>query len=302
MRTGYSAVIKPEQKTSAWGFWSFLALLLMFLGFTLIGKISYQSIFQDLMNFVSGDLKSVRSGNEETLISAILNILAIIVITIPISLMSGLLFNRGAKSYKIADLEKLMSLGAVVVFLTVFLEEVFARWLWLGVIAKIFPNTGWFYVCFLLGNGLWAFLMHRSNYADTKERTVLRFVPQFIGGIAFSYVFVRYGFWAALLCHYFYDAVLFATMKKIPVTAMAIVRMAVYGIIAVLLAVLIFINGKSLNDLGVWMSGNIAQIDSYGFLDYLFLLLFVEVLSDLVASILLLDRNQVDDSSLKNLG
>lgn len=105
-------------------------------------------------------------------------------------------------------------------FAIIFLEEAFARWLFLGILywlAALLPIPIWrvicFYLLFLLGNGLWA-LAHLGNYERRYGRSVLWVLPQFIGGIGLTIIYWRYGFWAALITHFAFDTMIWAVEKQ----------------------------------------------------------------------------------------
>ncbi len=88
-------------------------------------------------------------------------------------------------------------------------EEVFARLLPLRFLPWLF---GWdsragFYIPMLAFNAAWS-LFHLMNYAK-GSRHWIRALPQFVLGLFVSFVFVKSGFWIALLFHIAYNAPVF---------------------------------------------------------------------------------------------
>ena len=77
-------------------------------------------------------------------------------------------------------------------FVLVVIEEFFARWFFLGILtqASFLSGTFAFYLLFLIGNGIWA-LMHLNNFKNKEDQHVLRTLPQFVGGIFFTFIFVE---------------------------------------------------------------------------------------------------------------
>lgn len=86
--------------------------------------------------------------------------------------------------------------------LTNMFEELYARALFLGFLAKLKPSSmWWFYAMFLLGNGSWA-LVHMTSF---NNASALHCLPQFMGGIVLSYAFLTYGFVGCASLHIAYN-------------------------------------------------------------------------------------------------
>ena len=92
-------------------------------------------------------------------------------------------------------------------------EEVFARGIFLGILPRYFQGPFAFQVLFLLGNGLWA-ILHKYNFRHYADQKNLRTLPQFLMGIIFSYIFVKYGLLASVLAHFGHNAIMAALNKN----------------------------------------------------------------------------------------
>ncbi len=98
-------------------------------------------------------------------------------------------------------------------FLMALAEEIFARQIFLGILPKFFPGAFAFQALFLLGNGLWA-INHKYNFRHFEDQKNLRTLPQFLGGIIFSYIFIKYGLLASVLAHFGHNAIMAALNKN----------------------------------------------------------------------------------------
>ncbi len=103
---------------------------------------------------------------------------------------------------------------------TMLLEELYARVFFLHGIPTVFSialGSLWWYVLFGVGNGSWA-LIHLLNFKDPVDRHPIRTLPQFVGGVVFTYIYVKWGFVAALLMHIGANSVLFCFNKQQRIT------------------------------------------------------------------------------------
>lgn len=102
-------------------------------------------------------------------------------------------------------------------FFAAFMEEVYARWLFLGILPTVLnPTTFVWWTLLILGNSSWA-LIHLMNF-EKKDRRIIWILPQFIGGLIFSLVYVKFGFLAAVYCHLGSNALLLCVHKVEDVT------------------------------------------------------------------------------------
>ena len=85
-------------------------------------------------------------------------------------------------------------------------------WLFLGVLWPLFGNgLPALYILFFLGNGLWA-LAHLYNWWD-EDPHPMWVLPQFLGGVLLTVLYLKHGFLVALLVHFAYDCILWCSMK-----------------------------------------------------------------------------------------
>lgn len=298
MKMSQNIVSKNESRPLTWmGAWSAIGIAILLVTLTLVGGVSYGDLLINIGKFVTGDLSGVSHGNE-SMISSILNIVAIVLMTLVAAIVTGSIFSRGAKSYESEKLDALLKRGAFVVFLVILIEELFTRGLFLALGTMFFKGDLGFYVLFFLGNSIWA-LVHLSNFSDKSERSPLRVIPQFVGGIAFTYIFARYGLGAAIMAHFLYDVILFATRKeKLPNKATWF-TMRYYGVLAIILYFVCSASGISLTDVAPWINNELVPLDSYNFFQYAALLVLIDCIIAVIADALLLDSREVKPEVMK---
>ncbi len=175
-------------------------------------------VFRDIPSFLLGRVAEI-TDSHTTFLAMFPVIFAVVVLDLPstagAAFVQALLLGASGK-HAVADTFKKMTHGNhfFTFFVATTLEELFARWLFLGQLTKIPVLSGpiGFYVLFLVGNGIWS-LAHLSNFKKQQDQKALRALPQFVSGIFFSYVFVKYGLLAAILTHFASNAVIFATHR-----------------------------------------------------------------------------------------
>ncbi|MBI2632823.1 MAG: CPBP family intramembrane metalloprotease, partial [Parcubacteria group bacterium] len=200
-----------------------LGLVSMIGTFALLAFIAYQLnlfgiVTHELFLFISGNANAIE--RVDTNLLAILGvILTVIVIELPCSIGASIIQNRvlgKSKNHTISNFFDTITYGShfASFFKAVGLEELLARWLFLGLLTRIpfLSGTIAFYGLFLVGNGLWSYI-HLSNYKEVSDRKLLRVLPQFVAGIFFAYLFKKYGLFAAVLGHFMSNAILFASHK-----------------------------------------------------------------------------------------
>ncbi len=177
-----------------------------------------------------------------------------------------------------------------VFFMVTSIEELFARLLFLGGLWQVFPGTTAFYVLFFLGNGIWS-LVHLRNFKNPEDRSVIRVLPQFIGGIFFSYAFVSHGLTGAIMTHFMSNAILFSTAKLQRVNGIDMM-IALYSLLCA--SVSYGLMTKPITDSLQWLSS------SGGFVltgwqpsDYVLFGIFASSVITLVLDVALLDRNGI---------
>lgn len=284
---------------------SLIGVIVLVLGVTLLGGVNYPELIASIISFLSGDLASVPNGADETLQNIVLIVLATIVIKLSLSFVGltySYLAHGATKSHDLSSLEKLMDKGPFVFFILMLSEEIVARLIPLGLLTQIFKGHVAFYLLLLTGNLTWA-AMHLKNFENVEDRKWSRVIPQFLGGLILAYLFVRYGFWTTLMAHYVFDAVLFSGMKEKPVTKVQF-KVAVYhGCVFVVSWLLMIREGLSFNTLEPWFqsSNGLSQIPGLTFANLVLIIIWVDNGLELLSSILMLDRPDVDEN-VTNIG
>jgi len=140
------------------------------------------------------------------------------------------------------------------------------------------------------------------NFKKKDERNVLLVVPQFISGILFTYIFVRYGLVTTILAHFFFNAVLFSALKEKMPNKGTLKVLAFYVVVGVLFAIGMGIRGLKVSDLAPWLTTNtIASLANYSFIDYVALFVFVDCIVVVIASLLLLDPISLDGKTVQTI-
>lgn len=282
----------PKETLSLLGLWSAVGIAVLLFWSTLIGGVSYGNLIQGIGNLVSGYVSFIPNGSEDSLATASMNIVAVVLMTLATALIAGALFSRGAKSYEIEKLDALLDKGALYVFAIILIEELFTRGLFLGLGTMLFKGDFAFYVLFIGGNAIWAWT-HLANFSDKSERSILRVVPQFVGGIGFTYIFVRYGLGAAIMAHYLYDAILFATRKEIMPNGVTWFTLIYYAVLALILFFVNNASGIGLANVVPWINNDLKPLDSFSFIQYATLLVMIDSIVSVTANVLLLDTSAV---------
>lgn len=248
-----------------------------------------------MMTFMTGGFREL-AAHQTTFITMIVVLMAVVVLELPAN-MSGVyvqakLCGQSGK-HAVSELFEKMGRGNhfLLFFTLVVAEELFARWLFLGLLPKIpfLSSTIAFYLLMLAGNALWA-LVHLANFTEQKDRKILRVLPQFIAGIFFAYVFVAFGLLAAVLVHFASNMILFATHKNQRTSAIDGLIVA-YG--AVTAAISYMLMSKPLSDIAPWFSSTpVFQLESWTFWDYTLLSVLVSGCITVLFGALCYDRGE----------
>lgn len=269
-------------------FGTFLVLLAVSLHLGTLTKVA-----SDFWVFMRGDLIQVEK-NQYGFLEMFPTIAAVVVLEIPCTLASfaipGLLLKMPGKHAVSAMLDEMKSdTHFFKLFLIMAAEEVFARWYFLGYLANfpLLSGTSNFYYLFLVGNGLWA-LVHLYNFKEKKDRHVLRVIPQFVGGLFFTYVFVKHGLLGAIFAHFASNGILMASHKKQNLRATDLLRID-YDVISGVTSYLLM--NKPLTDVLVWFSEKpTLQIEGWNVWDYLKCSIFISSCTSIIFRLLLYDR------------
>lgn len=222
-------------------------------------------------------------------------IMATVVLELPVTIISALassaMVAKKTGGHAVSQMFETMVEGSHFFnfFIIVLIEELFARWFFLGVLTAIpgFGGVFMFYVLFLFGNGLWA-LIHLANFNKSEDRNPLRTLPQFMAGIFFTYVYVKYGLLATVLAHFASNAILFST-HRIQNVDLIDFMIVVYSLLVT--AVSYSRMEKPLTDILVWFADEPTfRIPGWEFWDYVKVSIFITSGLALVSGILLYDR------------
>ena len=251
------------------GAWSFFGLCLTLIIITLLGGVSYGSIITSFAGFITGDLSSVPDGSDETMIHAVMVILAVMFLDLACMVVILVCFFRvfhdATREYR-QSMMKILERGPFVIFKMIVYEELFARGLFLGLGTMVFKSDFAFYLLMIVGNSLWA-LLHLGNY-KARQRSVLKVTPQFVGGLFLSYIFVRYGLFVTIMLNYVYDILLFSLLKAKMPNFSTLFSLGYFSLLGIVLFVITSVNGVGLSTLGPWVNDDIRPLDSLGFWDY----------------------------------
>lgn len=274
--------------------------------FGLLALIAWKSnvfgiVISELTMFMSGRFREVGS-NHTTFLMMFPVILAVVVLELPCTVGAAVLQAKilgKSGEHAPADFFKEMEEGNhfFTFFVVVLLEELFARWFFLGLLTKIpfLSGTVAFYALFLIGNGIWA-LIHLSNYKEEKDRKMLRVLPQFVAGAFFTYVFMKYGLLAAVLAHFASNAVVFAVHK---VQRINVVDGFIIGYGALCAAISYALIEKPLVDVLLWFADNpVFRLQGWEFWDYVKVSVFLSSCFVVVFGLLLYDRGEAGKKKL----
>lgn len=177
-----------------------------------------------------------------------------------------------------------------VLFIAVFLEELIFRWYCIGQCSQLslFEGTRGFYFLLFLSNALFAYV-HLGNFRDPAEKQWPRVLPQFLSGLFFSYVFVRYGLVASMLAHFASNSILFSLHKVQKTNRVDLKRIILYAVYAF---VAWHNMSKPITDALQWVSSEPTFVlPKWNVTDYVVLSVFMTSCFNLIADLLLFDKN-----------
>ncbi len=225
---------------------------------SLIAFISdaYIPMFEYLKLLVTGRVLEIDRAPEQLLV-----IITVIFAAVSVAIMLKiliLLFNKALlgkdSGNDVRDMMNEMKEGhhLYVLFVVVVIEELIVRWLLLGVFTKIEVLSGpaGFYWLFVIGNLSWA-LVHLLNFSNARDRNPIRALPQFVGGVFYTMIFVRYGLFYAILTHLISNAVLYTASKKQESSKYGLMVLGYASLVSVGSFMLL---NRSLSDALIWFS------------------------------------------------
>lgn len=268
--------------------------------FGLLALIAWRSgafriVIPELIVFMSGGFRQI-ARNHTTFLMMFPVILAVVVLELPCTFGAGALQAKIlGKSGKHAIYELLSKMEEgnhfFAFFIIVLLEELLARWFFLGLLTKIsfLSGTIAFYALFLIGNSIWA-LIHLKNFKEEKDRRILRVLPQFVTGAFLTYVFVKYGLLAAILAHFASNAVIFALHK---VQRINVIDGLISGYSILCASISYVLMEKPLGDILPWFAENpVFRLRGWEFWDYVKVSVFLSSCFVVIFDLLLYDRGE----------
>jgi len=289
----------PEPSGAA-GLFSMIGLtaLVSFLAFHFGG---FTVLLHDLPGFLTGHALEMTRGND-TMATGLATIVLMLVVSMAslliVAATAGKTHGEHAVGKEMANMQSGNQFGSLL--FVVLLEELLARGLFLGLLTKLpfLSGTGGFYAMFLLGNAAWA-AIHLTNFTNPEDRSLWRVLPQFLGGVCITYIFVKYGFLAGFVVHLGFDALLFSTHKREKTTSYDVASTIYAGLIAL---VAYFLMSKQLSDIAPWFQTGSAtfKLAGWNFWDYLKVDVCLTGVLTVVSGVLLFDTPQTDKEAADN--
>jgi hypothetical protein len=196
-----------KQKTAWWSLVMTWMLLLLF-SWKMDG---FEVFFRIAKGFLMGDLEAVREVNTST----IPVIIASVVVSVPLALtllpILEKILSKQTDKFHIPSTQRLFA----IIMITMFREELLARFLPLGIMTQIplLGGTFSFYLLYLGGNTLWA-LLHLMSFENKRENWIM-VIPVFISGTFFTMIYTAYGFWEAFFAHVLHNMVMLCANYRI---------------------------------------------------------------------------------------
>lgn len=285
---------KPADNGNAGGLFTIVALLAI-LGYLVHRVGGFDLMWADMPTFFSGEALQLWGKHNDIFATSVTVILVEVLISFGILIFMGILGqNKTTGDHSVANMLHNMQVSHhfLGMLCMVIVEEAFARWFFLGVLRHIPGLSGpiAFWGLLLLGNGLWA-MVHLFNFEKEEDRKLMKVLPQFVSGLLFSYVFVKYGFLMAVVVHMGCNSVLF-TLHKVEkfgaFDAIGFLYMAAVAAIA-------YENiGFPLSDMLAWVNspeagGRPAALEGWGFWNYFAASIAVSYATNSIAGLMLFD-------------
>lgn len=273
------------------GIWSFLGTFILFvLASLFLFEVNFGNLWSEFWTFISGGVNAV-STDYSSLVEVLGTIGAVVVIELGFCILVGVIVSsiKGKEESVFDWLNIEEGYHAATFFFIVLLEELFARWLFLGVLTKIFTGSIAFYVLLFIGNSIWA-LWHLSNYRK-RDQSLMRVLPQFTSGLFFSFIYVKYGLLFTVITHYTSNAIVLASAKKQEVGGRDLALSLYYGIGFGIAYLILSVRNIGLDMLTPWFTNQpLVPLKGFGFWDYFTVLMVISFGLEFLVSILLFDH------------
>lgn len=262
-----------------------VAGFLMLVALTIWGGINYLHVLGDFWAYLSSFgsvLPPAKSGILAigTVVGAVIAIKLVLVMLaqIPVKIIAGPM--RG--EHKVDAMLKKIGIPIIGLFVAILFEELFARFLFMGVLDRFLPGN--IFIWGLVGNTLWA-LVHLWNYEEREDRHVVRVLPQFISGLFYMFVFVQFGFFWTLIAHFSFNAMLFGIAKRKNGFTDDISYGLYWGVVAAIAGYFFFSSSAALSIVQGWVVGDFIKMAGAGFWDYFLAIVAISAISEFALSI-----------------
>lgn len=303
-RTVESIKAKPrKQRLSA--MWTMLGTWLLLTAYAVIND-GYADYWRALATFLNGSasIDQLHSGDMVRMIPTVAAMVSVdILITIPVAILVQRVVATNPGDHKVSSLfhtdKPKEQYGAIMTTLTG--EELFARWIFLGVIGQLPVIRDYsvaFYALFIVGNAVWA-LVHLNNLKNKQElqlswyQKVVFVLPQFIGGVLITAIYLPYGLLGAFIAHVVFDMVLFAN-DRVDVFDLGEKLICAYHFVVGTAGLLYFVLVSQLDirDMKHWLDNSITSfaLPGWTFWDYTAAIVMLTSYATLVMELLLYDR------------
>lgn len=180
--------------------------------------------------------------------------------------------------------------------LRVFVEELYARWLFLGLLARLplLQSPVAYYALVLVGNLSWA-LLHLDNFVRREDRTVWRVLPQFGCGLVYTVVYLNFGLIGAVLVHAAHNMILMS-LDRLNAFGSGNVVILVFAAITGITAWALL--GRPLSEIMQWLhAAQSFTLPGWGIRDYFCATLLVLAVLSVVGELLRFDHTPPSTSS-----
>ncbi len=292
-----SVATAAERRPRISGSWTIFGTWVLMFVYALMTH-GFSDLFSVAGDFFTGDLEGARAHS--TLMRMAPMIAATVVIMVPVitqltvPIVHAVHKMKGEHANTSLFVTQAPKEQFRATMIALYQEEVFARLLFLGTLTQIpgLRGTFGFYLLVLLGNLSFG-LIHWTNFKDKADRKLIMVLPQFVGGLFLTLVYIPYGFFGALMAHVIFDMVLFAGDRK-DVFNLGEILLCVYHALGLAFSSYMFIvrNHNSLLDIKQWFVDQSSgfALTGWTFWDYMWCIIMVTSGVSLIAELLLYDR------------
>lgn len=275
------------------GIWG---MCLLIIGVILVALMTHPDFITLGWDIVSVYLGSFSQFENISLITAGQNILLFAAIDLVLSFLILYLIKPKKEENSLVHFTGIFNNGPVDFYFLITLEEAF-RYLFVVIIAMKWLHTTslWVIVFMLIGNIIWA-LLHLFNYKNPEDRKVKLVLPQFITGLLYFYILIRYGFFITLIVHLTFDFIILSSEKLQDNTTAKIINFVYWLVVGGIAWWLMATLNLSFAPIIALLASPVIIAPELGIFEMAILLIAVEAVLMLISNFLLLD----DVSTPKN--